>query len=68
MISEDIKTCKHWKYETTDDPHFADVYVNLHNAVSIKVFRLGQNLPIKFKRAWRIQLVLRSFINTHLEL
>ncbi|CAH3014319.1 unnamed protein product [Porites evermanni] len=34
MISEDIKTCKHWNYETTDDPHFADVHVNLHNAAS----------------------------------
>ena len=39
MISEDIKNCKHWKYETTDDPHFADVHVNLHNVVSLRFFR-----------------------------
>ena len=46
MISEDIKTCKHWNYETTDDPHFADVHVNLHNAVSIRLL-LVQNSVIK---------------------
>ena len=47
MISEDIKTCKHWNYETTDDPHFADVHVNLHNAVSIRFFWCTENSVIK---------------------
>ena len=32
-ISENIKSCKHWKFETTEDPHFADISVKLHNAV-----------------------------------
>ncbi|XP_022780337.1 uncharacterized protein LOC111321659 isoform X2 [Stylophora pistillata] len=31
-ISKDIKSCKHWKFETADDPHFADISVKLHNA------------------------------------
>ena len=32
-MSENIKSCKHWKFETTEDPHFADISVKLHNAV-----------------------------------
>ncbi|XP_029189725.2 uncharacterized protein LOC114956703 [Acropora millepora] len=30
-VSEDIRNCKHWKFETSDDPHFADVHVKMHN-------------------------------------
>lgn len=32
-VSEDIRNCKHWKFETSDDPHFADVHVKMHNEV-----------------------------------
>lgn len=33
-VSSDIQNCKHWKFETTEDPHFADVHVKLKNVVS----------------------------------
>ena len=32
-LSEDIRNCKHWKFKTTDDPHFADINVKLSNTV-----------------------------------
>lgn len=35
LLSEEIRNCKHWKFETTDDPHFADIKVRLSNTVRI---------------------------------
>jgi len=34
-LSEDIRNCKHWKFETTDDPHFANINVRLSNSVRV---------------------------------